>query len=81
MHAYRGATQTPEEHGNEEKDQSRSGRVLQNDTRGANVEENELRLRLHNIEHERDQVAARDPGRTLELEGEMRRLTQLIDEM
>lgn len=69
VHAHRDAVQTLGEHGNEGRDQSRNGRIRRSGTRGANVEENELRLRLHNIEQERDQAAARDPGRALELGG------------
>lgn len=73
-HAHKDAVQTLGEHGNEGRDQSRIGQICGSGTRGANVEENELRLRLHNIEQESDQVAARDPGRALELEGEVRLL-------
>ena len=39
-----------------------------------NAEETELRQHLHDVEQERDQVAARDPGRAVQLEEEVRRL-------
>ena len=81
IHPYRSAVQIPGEHMDEGRDQSRSGRVLGNDNRGTNVEENELRQRLHNIEWERDLVAACDPNRALELKGKVRRLAHVIDEM
>ena len=47
----------------------------------ANGEETELRQHLHNVEQERDQVTARDPGRAVQLEEEVRRLAQVIDDM
>lgn len=47
----------------------------------ANVEETELRQHLHDVEQERDQVAARDPGRAVQLEEEVCRLAQIIDDM
>ena len=65
----------------EERDQSRSGRVMVIHSRGVNAEESELKQRLHNVEQERDQVAARDPDQALELEGEVRRLAQVMDKM
>ena len=65
----------------EGRDQSRSGRILEIDGRGANVDEGELRQRLYNAEQERDQIVARDPDRALELEEEVRRLAQVIDEI
>ncbi|KAH9715068.1 hypothetical protein KPL71_020894 [Citrus sinensis] len=46
-----------------------------------NAEETELRQHLHDVEQERDQVAARDPGRAVQLEEEVRRLAQVIDDM
>lgn len=58
----------------EGRDQPHNGRDLRSGSRGANAKESELRQRLHTIEQERDQIAARDPGRASELEGEMRRL-------
>lgn len=36
---------------------------------------------MNDIERECDQVVARDPNRIIELEGEMRRLAQVIDEL
>ena len=47
----------------------------------ANAEETELRQHLLDVEQERDQVAARDPGRAVQLEEEVRRLAQIIDDM
>ncbi|XP_052300414.1 uncharacterized protein LOC127903754 [Citrus sinensis] len=46
-----------------------------------NAEETELRQHLHDAERERDQAAARDPGRAGQLEEEVRRLAQIIDDM
>ena len=46
-----------------------------------NAEERELRQHLYDVEQERDQVAARDPGRAIQLEQEVRRLVQIIDDM
>lgn len=46
-----------------------------------NAEERELGQHLHDIEQERDQVVAHDPGWAMELEEEVWRLTQVIDEM
>jgi len=46
-----------------------------------NAEETELRQHLHDVERERDQAAARDPGRAGQLEEEVRRLAQIIDDM
>lgn len=54
IHPHRSVVRIPGEHVAERRDQSRSGRVLGNDNRWTNVEENELRQRLHNIEWERD---------------------------
>ena len=36
---------------------------------------------MHNAEQERDQIAARDPDRAVELEGEVHRLAQVMDEI
>ena len=74
MHSHRSVGQISRERVDEGIDQSRPGRVLGVDSRGVNGEESELRQQLHNAEQERDQVAARDPDRALELEGEVRRL-------
>lgn len=63
------------------RDQSHSGQVLEIDGRGANIDEGELRQRLHNAEQERDQIVAHDPDRALELKGEVRRLAQVMDEI
>ena len=65
----------------EGRDQFGSGRVLGIDGRGANIDESELRQRLHNAEQERDQVVACNPNRALEIEGEVRRLAQVMDEI
>ena len=37
--------------------------------------------RLQNAKQERDQIAVRDPDRAVELEGEVRRLAQVMDEI
>ena len=47
----------------------------------ANAEETELMQHLHDVEQERDQVAAHDPGRVVQLEEEVRRLAQVIDDI
>ena len=62
-------------------DQSLGRQIFDNDDRVANTEERELRKHLLDIEQERDQVAARDPGRAVQLEEEVRRLAQIIDNM
>ena len=36
---------------------------------------------MHNAEQERDQIVVRDPDRALELEGEVRKLAQVMDEI
>ena len=36
---------------------------------------------MQNAEQERDQIVARDPDRAVELEGEVRRLAQVMDEI
>ncbi|XP_024033455.1 uncharacterized protein LOC112095582 [Citrus clementina] len=46
-----------------------------------NAEKTEWRQHLHDVEQERDQVAARDPGRAVQLEEEVRRLARIIDDM
>ena len=63
------------------RDQPRPGQVLEIDGRGASVNEGELRQRLQNAEQERDQIAVRDPDRAIELEGEVRRLAQVMEEI
>ena len=62
-------------------DQSPGRHTLYNDDGVANAEERELRQHLHDVEQERDQVAARDPGRAEQLEEKVRRLAQIIDDM
>lgn len=46
-----------------------------------NIKENELRQHLHDVEQEQEQVAACNPSRAIELEGEVQRLTQIINGM
>ena len=46
-------------------DQSPRRQSSNNNDRAVNAEERELRQHLHNIEQERDQVAARNPGRAM----------------
>lgn len=48
---------------------------------GMNVQEGELRHHLNVVVRERDQVAIQNPYCDMELEGEMRRLAQVIDEL
>ena len=62
-------------------DQPTLGRVPEVNGRGASVDEGELRQRLQNVELERDQVAARDPDRAVKLEGEVRRLAQVMEKI
>lgn len=69
------------EHDHEMRGQFCSRQNLGNDNRGVNAEESELRQHQYNIEQERDQVAARDLGRAMELEGEVWRLAHIMDEM
>ena len=81
VHPHRSTGQVPGEHGDEGRDKPRPGRVLETTGRGAGVDEGELRQRLQNAEQERDQIATRDPNRAIELEGEVRRLAQVIEEI
>ena len=50
VHPHRSAGRIPGECVDEGRDQSRSGRVLGIDGREANIDESELRQRLHNTE-------------------------------
>ena len=81
VHPHRSTGRVPGERVDEGRDQPRPGRVLEVNARGASVDEGELRQRLHNAELERDQIAARDPDRAVELEGKVRRLAQVIEEI
>ena len=81
VHPHRSTGRVPGERMDEWRDQPHPGRVFEIDGRATNVDEGELRQRLHNAEQERDQIAARDPDRAVELEGEVRRLTQMMEEM
>ncbi|KAH9723690.1 Receptor-like protein 18 [Citrus sinensis] len=81
VHPHRSTGRVPRERVDEVRDQPRPGRVLEADGRGASVEEGELRQRLQNAEQERDQIAARDPDRAVELDGEVRRLAQVTEEI
>lgn len=56
-------------------------KIFDEDDGVVNVEETELRQYLHDVEQERDQVAARDPGRTVQLEEKVHKLAQVIDDM
>ncbi|XP_052292054.1 uncharacterized protein LOC127900839 [Citrus sinensis] len=62
---------------------SERGVTQEGRVRGSEVapEETELRQHVHDVEQERDQVAAHDPGRAVQLEEEVRRLAQIIDDM
>ena len=62
-------------------DQSPGRQIFDNDDGVANAEERELRQHLHDVEQERDQVTACDPSRVVQLEEEVRRLAQIIDDM
>ena len=62
-------------------DQSPRRQTFDNDDGMTNVEEIELRQHLHDVEKERDQVAARDPGRAVQLEEEVRKLEQIINDI
>ena len=62
-------------------DQPPGRQIFYDDDGVANAEETELRQHLHDVEQERDQVTARDPGRAIQLEEEVRRLAQVIDDM
>ena len=62
-------------------DQSLGRQVFDNDDEVVNAEERKLWQHLHDIEQERDQVAARNPGRAMQLDEEVRRLAQIIDDM
>ena len=64
-----------------EEEQSPGRQIADEDAGEVNAEETELRQHLHNVVQERDQVAAHDPGRAVQLEEEVRRLAQVIDDM
>ena len=64
-----------------EEEQSPARQIFDEDDGVANAEEIELRQHLHDVEQERNQVAAHDPGRPVQLEEEVRRLAQIIDDM
>ena len=68
-----------ENHGGGDKSSGRQ--VFDNEDGVVNAEERELRQHLHDVEQERDQVAACDPGRAIQPEEEVRRLVQIIDDM
>ncbi|XP_006448346.2 uncharacterized protein LOC18051093, partial [Citrus clementina] len=53
-------------------DQSPRRQTFDNDDGVANAKEKELRQHLHDVEQERDQVAACDPGRAVQLEEEVK---------
>lgn len=48
---------------------------------GMNVQEGELRYHLNVVVRERDQVMVQNPYGDIELEGKMRQLAQVIDEL
>ncbi|KAH9672846.1 putative LRR receptor-like serine/threonine-protein kinase [Citrus sinensis] len=64
-----------------EEEQSPARQIFDEDDGVANAKETVLRQHLHDVEQERDQVAAHDPGRAVQLEEEVRRLAQIIDDM
>ena len=64
-----------------EEEQSSGRQIFDDDDGVANAEETELRQHLHDVEQERDQVVARDPGRAVQLEEEVLKLAQVIDDM
>ncbi|KAH9668850.1 Ribonuclease H [Citrus sinensis] len=64
-----------------ERERSPARQTCDADDGVVNAEETELRQHLQDVEQERDQVAARDPGRAGQLEEEVRRLAQIIDDM
>ena len=81
VHPHRSTGWIPGEQVDERRNQPRPRQVPGADGRGVNADEGELRQRLQNAEQERDQIAARDPDRAVELEGEVRRLAQVIEEI
>ena len=80
-HPHRSIGRVPGEPTDEGRNQSHLRLAPEADDRGASTDEGELRQRLQNVEKERDQLAARDPDRAVELEGEVRRLAQVIEEI
>ena len=80
-HPHRSTCQIPGKCVDEGRDQPCSRRVLEIDGRGANIDKGELRQRLQNAKQERDQIAVRDPDRAVELESEVHRLAQVMDEI
>ena len=81
VHPHRSTSRASGERVDEGKDQPRPGRVPEIDGQGASIDEGELRQRLQNAEQERAQIATRDPDRAIELEEEVRRLAQVIEEI
>ena len=81
VHPHRSIGRIPGEQTDEGRNQPRLRLAPEADDRGASTEEGELRQRLQNVEQERDQLAARDPDRAVELEGEVRRLARVIEEI
>ena len=81
VHPHRSTGRVPGERVDEGRYQPRPGRVLEVNGRGASVDEGELRQRLHNTELERDHITTRDPDRAAELEGEIRRQAQVMEEI
>ena len=61
-----------ENHGGGDKSSGRQ--VFDNEDGVVNAEERELRQHLHDVEQERDQVAALDPSRVMQLDEEVCRL-------
>lgn len=52
-----------------------------NPEKGINAQERELRQHINIVVRERDQAAVQNPDHDMELEGEVRRLAQVIDEL
>ncbi|KAL9409307.1 hypothetical protein AB3S75_047655 [Citrus x aurantiifolia] len=67
--------------GHEGRGQSPRRQNSSNNDGVVNAEERELRQHLRDIEQERDQVAAYDPGRVMQLKEEVRTLAHIIDDM
>ena len=64
-----------------EEKHSPARQIFYEDDGVANADETELKQHLHDVEKERDQVAACDPVRAVQLEEEVRKLAQVIDDM
>ncbi|GAY63903.1 hypothetical protein CUMW_229380 [Citrus unshiu] len=80
VHPHRSTGWIPGEQVDEGRNQPRPRQVPGADGRGVNADEGELRQRLQNAEQERDQIAARDPDRAIQLVDARFRFSSFYDQ-